>query len=127
VLRYQQEISGPILDRIDLQVAVFPVSSRRLFEKGAGDLGEDLLSQLESARQFRTTRLEEKPKELEIQLTRGAQSFLIDAANTLGLSARSVNKIMQVSRTLADLNLEDGVLVNHVEGALALRTALGTS
>jgi len=34
---------------------------------------------------------------------------------------------MQVSRTLADLNLEDGVLVNHVEGALALRTALGTS
>jgi len=127
VLRYQQKISGPILDRIDLQVAVFPVSSRRLFEKGAGDLGEDLLAQLESARQFRTTRLEEKPKELEIQLTRGAQSFLIDAANTLGLSARSVNKIMQVSRTLADLNLEDGVLVNHVEGALALRTALGTS
>ncbi len=127
VLRYQQKISGPILDRIDLQVAVSPVSSQRLFERDAGDLGDDLLAQLESARQFRTIRLEKKPKDFEIRLTRKAQGFLIDAANALGLSARSVNKIMQVSRTLADLHLEDDVLVNHVEGALALRTALGSS
>jgi len=76
---------------------------------------------------FVPTVWKKKPKDFEIRLTRKAQGFLIDAANALGLSARYVNKIMQDSQTLADLHLEDDVLVNHVEGALALRTALGSS
>ena len=50
IARYQQRVSGPILDRIDLQVAVSPVASSRLFE---GDTHrEDLLSKLENARAF---------------------------------------------------------------------------
>jgi len=50
---------------------------------------------------------------------------LVQSADALGLSARSVHKIAGVSRTLADLATEHEVLVEQIDSALALRTALG--
>ena len=123
IARYQQRVSGPILDRIDLQVAVSPVASSRLFE---GDTHqEDLLSKLENARAFRTERLKAKKNDALSSLSPAAKSRLVQSADALGLSARSVNKIASVSRTLADLATEYEVLVEQIDSALALRTALG--
>ena len=127
VQRYQQRISGPILDRIDLQVAVSPVSARHLFDPEESGSEDDLLDQLASARAFRTQRLQTTAKPKIAELSSSARAFLIESAETLGLSARAVQKISQVSRTLADLRLEDQVLKVHVEGALALRTALSSA
>ena len=116
-------MSGPILDRIDLQVAVSPVNSSRLFE---GDTHqEDLLSKLEDARAFRTQRLKAEKNDALSSLSSAAKSRLVQSADALGLSARSVHKIAGVSRTLADLATEHEVLVEQIDSALALRTALG--
>ena len=123
IARYQQRVSGPILDRIDLQVAVSPVNSSRLFE---GDTHqEDLLSKLEDARAFRTQRLKAEKNDVLSSLSSAAKSRLVQSADALGLSARSVHKIASVSRTLADLATEHEVLVEQIDSALALRTALG--
>ena len=123
IASYQQRVSGPILDRIDLQVAVSPVASSRLFE---GDTHqEDLLSKLEDARAFRTQRLKAEKNDALSSLSSAAKSRLVQSADALGLSARSVHKIAAVSRTLADLATEHEVLVEQIDSALALRTALG--
>ena len=123
IARYQQRVSGPILDRIDLQVAVSPVNSSRLFE---GDTHqEDLLSRLEDARAFRTDGLQAKKNDALSSLSSTAKSRLVQSADALGLSARSVHEIASVSPTLADLATEHEVLVEQIDSALALRTALG--
>jgi predicted ATPase with chaperone activity len=99
------------------------VNSSRLFE---GDTHqEDLLSKLEDARAFRTQRLKAEKNDALSSLSSAAKSRLVQSADALGLSARSVHKIASVSRTLADLATEHEVLVEQIDSALALRTALG--
>ena len=84
-----------------------------------------MLSKLEYARAFRNERLKAKKNDALSSLSPAAKSRLVQSADALGLSARSVNKIASVSRTLADLATEYEVLVEQIDSALALRTALG--
>ena len=99
------------------------MNSSRLLE---GDTHqEDLLSKLEDARVFRAWRLQAEENDALSSLSSAAKSRLIQSADALGLSARSVHKITSVSRTLADLATEREILVEQIDNVLALRAALG--
>jgi magnesium chelatase family protein len=131
VQTYRGRISGPLLDRLDLQVEVAPVS----YEEMTGAPGESsavVAARVASARRRQADRLaptgvstnaELTPRALrEVAATdREGAALLRRAMERLGVSARGHDRILRVARTLADLEGSDGVGARHVGEALQFR------
>jgi magnesium chelatase family protein len=134
VQKYLSKISGPLLDRIDLHVEVTPVnfselSSDRLAEK-SGDIRERVIR----AREKQIERFGEKPDlhanaQMSPQMVRdickinaAGQTLLKKAMEKLGLSARAYDRILKVSRTIADLDGSDDIKLEHLAEAIHFRS-----
>ena len=133
ILAYQQRLSGPLMDRIDLVVPVSRVATSDLLEYSSLTQQQQqiALSQLKNAHSMQRNRykrsdfynnnLSSRDIKSVIQLSPEAQSILNSAADRLSVSARSYFKIIKVARTIADLESSKEVTQNHIAEALQYR------
>ena len=124
--RYRNRVSGPLLDRFDLHVQLNRVPVRALKQAPTGDRSAVVKERILEARQRDQERkkrqghaqsLDRLAAELEPQ----ALDLLHRAIEQLGLSLRAYNKVLRVSRTIADLDAQDKVRVKHVAEAVQYR------
>ncbi len=132
--RYQQRVSGPILDRIDLHVVVQPVPIRELLPKKIQiESINSIIKRVQSARKIQKKRWQhfqlltnsELPSKLVREhcvLSSSAKELLDKAATTLRLTARAYFKIIKVSQTIADLVNSPTIEAIHVTEALQYRS-----
>jgi magnesium chelatase family protein len=110
ISRYRSKNSGPLLNRIDIQVEVPAVPQEDLLGKANGETSTEMQARVEVARQRQLAR-QEKPNallsvsEIDIHCAPDAQceALLQQAISRLNLSARSYNRVLKVARTIADL------------------------
>lgn len=135
VQRYLNKISGPLLDRIDLHVEVTPVSFTELSGGGnAGETSEQVRERVIKAREIQAKRFEEKTgvycnaqmgskllKEVCVISPVGA-NLLKTAMERLNLSARAYDRILKVSRTIADLADSEDIRPEHLAEAIQYRS-----
>ncbi len=130
--RYQQKVSGPIMDRIDIQVSVPRVSIRALQSSVPdGETSECIRTRVLRARERQAARFGGSARTnstlTAAEMTRlcqpdtEAQELLRTAATRLGLSARSYHRTLKVARTIADLVGAERIESSHVAEALQYR------
>lgn len=131
ILRYQNKISGPFLDRIDLMVDVPSLSAEELSQQKAGESSETVLQRVVAARNIQIARQNKinaflTTKELDeiAQISLSAKETLAKLIDKLSLSARAYHRLMRVGRTIADLAQSQEVLKEHILRAVAFRRSL---
>ncbi len=130
--RYLGRVSGPLLDRIDLHIEVPPVPFQDLASKTEGTSSATMRQQVLEARQRQRERFQSdhhlngrmNSRQLRkfCELTQEAQCLLKTAMHDLGLSARAHDRILRVSRTIADLSCQEDILADHLLEAIGYRT-----
>lgn len=131
VARYQSRISGPLLDRIDLQVEVAALAPEELLAAPEGESSAAVQQRVGLAR-VRALQRQGMPNHLlqgaqldaHLQLEPEALAFVHKAAARLGWSARGTHRALKVARTIADLAGSDTIAQVHVAEALQYRRAL---
>lgn len=134
IKKYQSKISGPILDRIDLQVEVMPIEVKEVLSQSVKSSNEDSKSIRErviQARAFQQKRYGNplklngslKPKEIKkfCKFEHGAETFLEKAMQKLHLSTRGIHKVLKIARTIADLENCEVIKKQHLAEALQYR------
>ena len=131
VTRYQSRISGPLLDRIDLQVEVPAVSPQTLAASPDGEPSAQIAERVSQARQRAWARQACSNAELSgalvdahCALDSAATRFLQTAAERLGWSARSYHRVLRMARTVADLSGAPAIQVSHLGEAIQYRRVL---
>lgn len=130
--RYLAKISGPLLDRIDVHVEVQPVNYEQLSGKMKAETSAEIRKRVNRAREIQRARLEGTgikcnaqmtPKATRefCEMTDGAQRLLKVSFEKLDLSARAYDKILRISRTIADLAESGTIEAEHVAEALQYR------
>ncbi|MBR5809709.1 MAG: YifB family Mg chelatase-like AAA ATPase, partial [Clostridia bacterium] len=130
--QYRSKISGPLLDRIDIQVEVANVNYKDLSSTQKGETSKEIKERVNRARQIQRERYKEFGIYANSQLTAGMLSEfcrLQDAENNilkmafdkLGLSARAHSRILKVARTIADLAGEKDITSSHIAEAIQYR------
>lgn len=136
--RYFSRISGPLLDRIDLQVEVLPVTGLEVAERGLAESSATVLKRVKQARLAAAKRLSKTAWTRNSQVsgtwlrdTLGRQSQATKEVNraveTGGLTLRGADRVLRVAWTLADLEGRESPTKDHVFQALFLRTRGGFS
>lgn len=131
--RYLARVSGPLLDRIDLHIEVPPVEFEQLASKTPGESSASIRQRVNQARAVQQARFSgtgllcnsQIPAHLLktlCPLTDGAQALLKNAFERMGLSARAYDRLLKVSRTIADLAGEDVIDSVHVAEAVQYRS-----
>ena len=134
VQRYLNKISGPLLDRIDLHVEVTPVAFSELSSAKTSEGSEHVRERVLKARDIQAKRFEAHPgvyanaqmgskllKEICVINSLG-QNLLKTAMDRLNLSARAYDRILKVSRTIADLAGSDDIRPEHLAEAIQYRS-----
>jgi len=128
-LKYQSSVSGPLLDRIDIQIEV-PALPKGLLSSDAteAESSAQVLARVIKARNRQLTRqgcpnaqVSQKDISTICQLPQELSNILEDALDKLGLSARAYNRILKVARTIADLSDKDHIEKSHLLEALSYR------
>lgn len=129
VKRYQDKLSGPLLDRIDLHITVPALPIADLQNAKAGESSEQVRMRVAAAHKRQLARQnkvnnELSPSELDehVQLGEGEQQLLQLAQQRLNLSARGYHRVLRVARTIADLADSQGITSAHVSEALSYRS-----
>jgi magnesium chelatase family protein len=133
VEKYLGRISGPLLDRIDLHVEVPAVPFTQLAEMPPGDTSEQIRGRVLEARERQARRFRAEgtlvngrmtPRQLRkhCKLKPEAMSILKAAMEELGLSARAYDKVLRVSRTIADLEASAEIQPQHIAEAVGYRS-----
>lgn len=133
VQKYLNKISGPLMDRIDLHVEVTPVPFKDLTTEKLEEKSESVRMRVEKARQIQVNRYVEDEifsnAEMSSALLRkhcnisdASKSLLNRAMEKLSLSARAYDRILKVSRTIADLENCEDILPQHVAEAIQYRS-----
>lgn len=130
VLKYINKISGPFLDRIDLQVDVPKLASAELYsmQNETSESSEEIKRRVLQARQMQINRagkcnaqLNSNEIEQHCRLTREDRLFLQTSVENLGLSMRAFHRVIKVARTIADLSEEPQISRPHLAEALGYR------
>ena len=131
--RYRKRISGPLLDRIDIHVEVPRLKRDELMTPPSGEPSRTIRGRVTRARETQRERFRAKKifcnAEMESRHIREycklgdeAKALLASAMDSLGLSARAYDRILRVSRTIADLEGTAEIAVPHVAEAIQYRT-----
>jgi len=132
--RYLSRISGPLLDRIDLHIELQPVPFEKLSEKRTGEPSKEIRERVKAARSIQSTRyqlsedihynaqMSVKQIRKYCQLDKTSQELLKHAMQHLNLSARAYDRILKVSRTIADLAQQHEILPEHLAEAIQYRS-----
>lgn len=133
VQKYLSRISGPLLDRIDIQVEVLPVPFTKLSELHAGETSKSIRDRVISARKVQQLRFETNPgiycnAQIPPGLLhrickpeRSGMSLLKNAMEKLDLSSRAYDRILKLSRTIADLERSEIIKAYHMAEAINYR------
>ena len=134
VQRYLNKVSGPLLDRIDLHVEVTPVSFDEMTAQRKAESSIDIRHRVIQAREIQKTRFKDqqqvhcnammgssKVKEI-CKINEAGKVLLKTAMEKLGLSARAYDRILKVSRTIADLSASDEIKIEHLAEAIQYRS-----
>ena len=134
IQKYLSKISGPLLDRIDLHVEVTPVSFSELGTQTSGEPSAIIRERVIRAREVQAARYKEHPgiycnaqmnsKQLKqiCTIDTVGQHLLKTAMEKLNLSARAYDRILKVSRTIADLSASDAIKPEHLAEAIQYRS-----
>jgi magnesium chelatase family protein len=134
VQKYLNKVSGPLLDRIDLHVEVTPVAYTDLSNSKLGEASEAIRERVILARNIQTERYKEKPgmyanAQINTQqlreycaITSAGENLLKKAMEKLNLSARAYDRILKVSRTIADLAASEDIKIEHLAEAIQYRS-----
>jgi magnesium chelatase family protein len=130
VVRYRSRISGPLLDRIDLHVAVEAVPYKEYARAAPARSSSEVAAQVGTARSLQADRLgdgrtnsdmTEAELERHVSVDAEADRLIERAVAEHGLSTRSICRVLKVARTIADLAGDETVAAEHVGEALGLR------
>ena len=128
IRRYQGQISGPLLDRIDLHVDVPPVSPAVLQQSPPSESSDDVRGRVMAARARQYQRqgcpnasLKGNQRDSICALSEDDQHWLLSSIERLGLSARAYHRLLTVARTIADLQESNDIQRPHLMEALGLR------
>ncbi|MFT4019980.1 MAG: YifB family Mg chelatase-like AAA ATPase [Acinetobacter sp.] len=129
IKRYQNRISGPLLDRIDLHIDVPPLSSQELQTSQSSECSADVRQRVITAHQVQLQRQHTSnqglsPRQLEqfATLSEDCTHMMNMAQQRLNLSARSYHRILRVARTIADLANSSDIRSEHLAEALSYRS-----
>ena len=134
VKRYLNKVSGPLMDRIDLHIEILPVPINLLNKETKGESSETIRSRVIAARAIQTERFRgyngvhcnaQMGSKLTRQfcaLTDECRNIMEMAMNRLGLSARAYDRILRVSRTIADLEASPDIKPYHLQEAIMYRS-----
>jgi magnesium chelatase family protein len=132
VSRYQSRLSGPLLDRIDLQVEVPMLPPEVLSRAPDGESSAVVSGRVRAARALQWQRQGCLNAELDAAgldrhacVQPAALQLLNQAATRLGWSGRALHRVLRLARTLADLQAQDDIAPAHVAEAIQFRRALG--
>ncbi|MDQ0475971.1 YifB family Mg chelatase-like AAA ATPase [Chryseobacterium sp. MDT2-18] len=131
--RYMNRLSGPLLDRIDIHIEVQKVEFEQLADKRRGEQSDEIRRRVLMAREIQSNRYKEcdihynaqmGPREIEkfCELDEDSQLLIKTAMEKLNLSARAFDRILKVSRTIADLEQADALNATHISEAIQYRS-----
>ena len=133
VQKYLNKISGPLLDRIDIQIEIVPVPFEEMANNHPAEPSSEIRKRVIKARQIQDTRFADQPgiycnaqmnsKLLAMYAQPDAKglALLKNAMERLNLSARAYDRILKLARTIADLEGAEQILPNHLAEAISYR------
>ena len=133
VQRYLNRISGPLMDRIDIQVEIVPVPFEKISDSRSGESSSAIRERVIKARKIQEHRfanhpgihcnaqMESKLIHMYAQPDANGLNLLRNAMNRLNLSARAYDRILKVARTIADLDGSEHIQTNHLAEAISYR------
>ncbi|TAE59960.1 MAG: ATP-binding protein [Nostocales cyanobacterium] len=132
--QYWAKLSGPLMDRIDLQVAVNRLKPEEITQVTTGESSKSVRERVQKARDIATNRFQSESNvkcnaqmqsrhlQTWCKLDDASKNLLEAAIRKLGLSARASDRILKVSRTIADLAADENLKPQHVAEAIQYRT-----
>lgn len=137
-LGYISKLSGPIMDRIDIQVFLSPVDPGKLVARSKAESSAEVAARVRKARDIQIARFAEENNvddmgtfcnaamsnrmiEKYCRLSDGCKEILEKIINNMGLSARACNRIIRLARTIADLSGKEDILPEHIIEAAGYR------
>jgi len=128
IARYRGRISGPLLDRIDIQISVPALSQDELMQAGKGEPSAHIRARVEAARTRQLAR-QGKPNnalgsteiDLHCVLDSAGEALLKQAIARLNLSARAYHRVLKLARTVADLAASPAIGTTHLAEAIQYR------
>ena len=131
---YLSKLSGPVMDRIDLQLWMSPVDARKLVDRKAAESSADVAARVLRTREIQRKRFSEGGEQIfcnaamnnrQIEkycpLSPACKSILERLIDRMGLSARACSRIIKLARTIADLAQEPDILPEHITEAAGYR------
>lgn len=134
VNKYMNKISGPLMDRIDIHIEVVPVPFKDLADKAPGEPSAVIRERVIAARKIQEERFKDYPgihcnAQMNTKLFRqycvideAGKQLMKQAMERLGLSARAYDRILKVSRTIADLAGSEHITLEHLSEAINYRS-----
>ena len=133
VQRYRAKVSGPLLDRIDIQIEVPAIRFQEMASEKPGEQSADIRKRVNQARKIQQERFQGKKIHSNAQMTSknlkkycqiddASKRLLETAIDKLGLSARAYTRILKVARTIADLEGSEAILTPHISEAIQYRS-----
>jgi len=132
--RYLSKVSGPLLDRIDIHIEVTPVPFEKLSEDRKGESSIDIRKRVTASRDIQTERFKDSDKvhynaqmntkqiRKHCKLDDASKQLLKTAMERLNLSARAYDRILKVSRTIADIEGVEAINGSHISEAIQYRS-----
>ncbi len=132
--RYLSKVSGPLLDRIDIHIEVTPVPFEKLSDERRGESSVDIRKRVTKARERQTQRFQDSDNvhynaQMSVRqireycsLEESSLQLLKTALEKLTLSARAYDRILKVSRTIADLDDSESIMGVHISEAIQYRS-----